>query len=126
MSGRLDLTNPLATFRCDGELAVVTGGGSGIGRAAALALARVGARVAVVDIDAVTGAEVAAEIGAAGGAASTHRLDVTDEAAVEREFRALFERHGRLDVLVNSAGIAIRKPAVELPLAEWERVMAVN
>ena len=126
MSDKLDLANPLAAFRCDGELAVVTGGGSGIGRAAALALARLGARVAIIDIDAVTGAEVAAAISGAGGTASAHHLDVTEEASVERELRGLFERHGRLDVLVNSAGIAIRKPAVELSLAEWERVMAVN
>jgi len=126
MSDKFDLAHPLAAFRCDGELAVVTGGGSGIGRAVALALARIGARVAIFDIDAVTGAEVAAEISAGGGSASAHHLDVSEEAAVEREFRELFERHGRLDVLVNSAGIAIRKPAVELALAEWERVMAVN
>jgi NAD(P)-dependent dehydrogenase (short-subunit alcohol dehydrogenase family) len=126
MSDKFDLAHPLAAFRCDGELAVVTGGGGGIGRTAALALARLGARVAIIDIDAVTGAEVAAEISAGGGSASAHRLDVTDEPSVEREFRGLFERHGRLDVLVNSAGIAIRKPAVELALVEWEKVMAVN
>ncbi len=122
----LDLANPLAAFRLDGEVAVVTGGGSGIGRASALALAKVGAYVAIIDRDAVTGAEVAAEINAAGGKAEAHALDVTDEPAVDRAFAAMGERHGRIDVLVNSAGIAIRKPAVELPLADWERVMAVN
>src|SRR5258708_29093833 len=126
MSESLDLARPLAAFRLDGEVALVTGGASGIGRAIALAFARIGARVAVLDRDAVAGAEVAAEITAAGGKAEAHALDVTDAPEVDRIFADIVERHGRLDVLVNSAGIAIRKPAVELPLAEWERVMAVN
>jgi len=126
MSESLDLSHPLAAFRLDREVALVTGGASGIGRAVALAFARIGARVVVLDRDAVAGAEVAAEITAAGGKAEAHALDVTDAPAVDRVFADIVERHGRLDVLVNSAGIAIRKPAVELPLAEWERVMAVN
>jgi NAD(P)-dependent dehydrogenase (short-subunit alcohol dehydrogenase family) len=126
MNESLDLAQPLAAFRLDGEMALVTGGASGIGRAIALAFARVGARVAVLDRDAEGGAEVAAEITAAGGKADMHALDVTDAPEVDRIFAEIAERHGRLDVLVNSAGIAIRKPAVELPLADWERVMAVN
>ena len=126
MSESLDLAHPLAAFRLDGEVALVTGGASGIGRAIALAFARVGARVAVLDRDAEAGAEVAAEITASAGKAEAHALDVTDAPEVDRIFAAIVERHGRLDVLVNSAGIAIRKPAVELPLADWERVMAVN
>ncbi len=126
MSESLDLAHPLAAFRLDGEVALVTGGASGIGRAIALAFARVGARVAVLDRDAEAGAEVAAEITASAGKAEAHALDVTDAPEVDRIFADIFEHHGRLDVLVNSAGIAIRKPAVELPLADWERVMAVN
>jgi len=126
MSESLDLAHPLAAFRLDGEVALVTGGASGIGRAIALAFARVGARVAVLDRDAEAGAEVAAEITASAGKAEAHALDVTDAPEVDRIFADIFEHRGRLDVLVNSAGIAIRKPAVELPLADWERVMAVN
>jgi NAD(P)-dependent dehydrogenase (short-subunit alcohol dehydrogenase family) len=126
VTDRLDLSDPLAAFRLDGEVAAVTGGGSGIGRAIALAFAKVGAYVAVLDRDAVAGAEVAAEISAGGGKAEAHPLDVSDAAAVDRVFAAIFARHGRLDVLVNSAGIAIRKPALDLPPADWERVMAVN
>lgn len=126
MSATLDLADPLAAFRLDGELAAITGGGSGIGRAVALAFARIGAAVVVLDRDAVTAAETAAEISAAGGIAEAHALDVTDGAAVERVFATLFARRGRLDVLVNSAGIAIRKPALDLAPAEWDRVMAVN
>jgi NAD(P)-dependent dehydrogenase (short-subunit alcohol dehydrogenase family) len=122
----LDLADPLAAFRLDGEVALVTGGASGIGRAIALAFARIGARVVVLDRDAEAGAEVAAEITAAGGKAEAHALDVTHAPKVDRIFADIAERHGRLDVLVNSAGIAIRKPTLELPLADWERVMAVN
>jgi NAD(P)-dependent dehydrogenase (short-subunit alcohol dehydrogenase family) len=126
MTTSLDLADPLAAFRLDGELAIVTGAASGIGRAVARALARIGARVAIVDRDAVAGAEVAAEITEARGKAEMHALDVTDAPAVERIFAAVAARHGRLDILVNSAGIAIRQPAVDLPLADWERVLAVN
>ncbi|HEX7969181.1 MAG TPA: SDR family oxidoreductase [Stellaceae bacterium] len=126
MTESLDLTNPLAAFRLDGEISVVTGGGSGIGRAVALAFARVGAGVAIIDRDAVAGAEVAAEITEAGGKSAAYPLDVTDAPAVDRVFADIVESHGGIDVLVNSAGIAIRKPAVELPVQDWERVMAVN
>ena len=126
MNQSLDLSDPLAAFRLDGEVAVVTGGGSGLGRAIAIAFARVGARVAVLDRDGGSAEAVAREIAAGGGEAEAQALDVADEAAVNAAFAAIFEGHGRLDVLVNSAGIAIRKPATEQPLAEWERVMAVN
>jgi NAD(P)-dependent dehydrogenase (short-subunit alcohol dehydrogenase family) len=126
MSESLDLANPLAAFRLDGEVAIVTGGGSGIGRAVATAFARLSARVIIVDRDAVTGAELAAEITAAHGKAEAHALDVTDEAGIEQLFADAFERHGRIDVLVNSAGIAVREAALELPRVDWEKVMAVN
>ncbi|MGO8915976.1 MAG: SDR family NAD(P)-dependent oxidoreductase [Stellaceae bacterium] len=123
MSGSLDLADPLAAFRLDGEVAVVTGAASGIGAAVALGLARVGARVALVDRDLDGAAAIAREIG---GEAQAWRLEVSDAAAVERVFAEIAQRWGRLDVLVNSAGIAIRKPALELAPAEWERVMSVN
>ncbi len=122
----MTLTDPLAAFRLDGDLAVITGGASGLGRAIALGFARVGAIVVVLDLDSVAAAEVAAEITAGGGKAEAHHLDVTDESAIEAVFAAVFARHGRLDVLVNSAGIAIRKPVLELTRADWERVIAVN
>jgi NAD(P)-dependent dehydrogenase (short-subunit alcohol dehydrogenase family) len=126
MTTSLDLADPLAAFRLDGDLAVVTGGASGIGRAVALAFARLDARVAILDRDAEAGAEVAAEITDAEGKAEVYALDVTDATAVESALAAIVARHGRLDILVNSAGIAIRKPAIDLPLEDWERVMAVN
>jgi NAD(P)-dependent dehydrogenase (short-subunit alcohol dehydrogenase family) len=126
VTASLEFADPLAAFRLDGEVAAVTGGGSGIGRAVALAFARVGARVAVIDRNQAAGIAVATTIAGLGGEAEAHALDVTDEAAVERSFGAIAALHGRLDVLVNSAGIALRHPAIDLPLAAWERVMAVN
>jgi NAD(P)-dependent dehydrogenase (short-subunit alcohol dehydrogenase family) len=105
-------SDPLAEFRLEGEVAVVTGGASGIGRVVATALAAVGARVAIFDV--------------AGGGGDVHKVDVTDEAQVTAAFAEVVARHGRLDVLFNNAGIAIRRPTIELTLDDWNRVVAVN
>jgi NAD(P)-dependent dehydrogenase (short-subunit alcohol dehydrogenase family) len=120
------LVDPLSMFRLDGKVALVTGGGSGIGRATAAALAGADAAVAILDID-LTRAETAArEIATRGRVASAHQADVTDKTSVERAIDAIVARHGGLDILVNSAGIGIRRAAVELPLADWDKVVAVN
>ena len=110
-------------FRVDGRVAVVTGGASGIGLASGAILAEAGARVFLVDRDG-DAAQAAAERLGAGVRAMA--LDVADEAAVDRAFAAIAESEGRLDILVNSAGMAIRKPATELSLADWDKVVAVN
>jgi NAD(P)-dependent dehydrogenase (short-subunit alcohol dehydrogenase family) len=103
--------------RLNGKVAVVTGGGNGIGAAIGRRMAEEGATVAVVDVDAS---------GERPGA-SFHRCDVTDEAAVAATFAEVVAEHGRLDVLVNNAGVAgLNVPTHEFPLAEWNRVMAVN
>jgi NAD(P)-dependent dehydrogenase (short-subunit alcohol dehydrogenase family) len=104
--------DPLAEFRLDGDVAVVTGGASGIGRVVAAAFAAVGARVVVLDL--------AAE------GEGAYRVDVADEAQVAAAFADVVARHGRVDVLFNNAGIAVRKPTAELSLADWNRVVAVN
>jgi NAD(P)-dependent dehydrogenase (short-subunit alcohol dehydrogenase family) len=121
-----DAPDPLAVFRLDGKVALVTGGGSGIGRATAAALAGAGAAVAVLDLDPARADAAAEELAAAGYAASAHPADVTDEASVERAVEAAAARHGGIDILVNSAGIGIRRAAIELPLADWDKVVAVN
>jgi NAD(P)-dependent dehydrogenase (short-subunit alcohol dehydrogenase family) len=122
----LDLADPLAAFRLDGEVAAVTGAGSGIGAAIAQGLARVGARVALLDINADGAAAIGDAIARAGGEAQSWPLDVADADAVDRSFAEVAQRWGRIDVLVNSAGIALRKSAVALATAEWDRVMGVN
>jgi len=122
----------LASGRPDGELknqiAVVTGGGSGLGRSIAAGLARAGAMVAVADIDdaaaRVTADLVAAEMPKA--AVMTVKCDVTDDRDVGRCFESLLERWGGLDILVNAAGIAPAYPLTDLPVDKWRRALEIN
>jgi NAD(P)-dependent dehydrogenase (short-subunit alcohol dehydrogenase family) len=108
------------------ERIVITGGGSGLGRALTLEYARAGWRVAVLDRD-MTGAEaVAGEVEAAGGQALALGCDVTDEAAVGSARDAVQRTWGGLDVLVNNAGIAGSGTVVETAEADWRRIMEVN
>jgi gluconate 5-dehydrogenase/2-deoxy-D-gluconate 3-dehydrogenase len=116
------MTDYLGLLRLDGRVALVTGGGSGIGRASAHALAQAGAHVAVSDIDEDAARAVAGEIG--GGEA--RRLDVADEAAVKAVVGAIMGRHGRIDILVNNAGLGARMSTVDLPAERWRHVLAVN
>lgn len=116
----------LALMRLDRSVALVTGAARGIGRAAAEALAGLGATVVVVDLDAQEAAAAAADIAGRGGRALGLAGDVADEASVEALFAEAARREGAVDILVNNAGLAIRRPAVELTLADWEKVIAVN
>ncbi len=105
---------------------VITGAGSGIGRATALAFARQGARLHLVDLD-LEAAEVAAlEAAASGGSARAHRVDCADAEAVERLAEDVFELEGRVDVLLNNAGVCLGGPAEQLPLEDWQWIMDVN
>lgn len=111
-------------FSLTGRVAAVTGGGSGIGLASAQALANAGARVVLLDRN-----PVAAEVLATLGDTADHLAvvaDVGDEASLEAAFQAVTERANRLDILVNSAGTAIRRPAVELTVEDWNTVVNVN
>ena len=109
-------------LRLDERVAVVTGGGGGIGRAAAQALAAAGAHVAVADID----VEAAQSVAAALPSGEAHELDVADEPAVDEVIDAIARAHGRIDVLVNNAGVGARTPTVELETERWERALAVG
>src|SRR5207237_290263 len=114
-----------AMERIRGKAALVTGAGSGIGRATAVLFAREGARVLLTDLD-PAGEAVADSIRAEGGEAHFLRHDVTDEPSWAAAVRRALEAFGRLDVLVNNAGISFAKPLGEMTLAEWRRLMAVN
>ncbi|PYN80045.1 MAG: bifunctional rhamnulose-1-phosphate aldolase/short-chain dehydrogenase [Candidatus Rokuibacteriota bacterium] len=110
------------------RIALVTGGGSGIGRAVARRLAAEGAHVVVGDIDAasarVTADEIVGAVGA--GRALGLEMDVTREASVRAAFEQTVLAYGGLDILVSNAGIAHSAPVVRLELADWERSFAVN
>lgn len=122
----LDLSNPLAAFRLDGEVAIVTGGANGLGRAIATTLAGAGAKVVIADHDAPAARATAAELALTGALVEARAVDVTDEAAIAYAFDAVVTAHGRLDMLINNAGIAIRQPTTELALEDWNRVVDVN
>ncbi len=93
-----------------GKIAVITGGAKGIGAATARMLERAGAHVTVFDVEEIDG----------------FRVDVTSEPAVEAAFARVAERSGGVDILVNNAGRVARKPAIELSVEEWQKVMDLN
>ena len=113
-------------MRFEGKAVLVTGGGSGIGLATALAFAREGASVAVVDVSAERGREAVAAARAEGLEIRFIRGDVTSEADVERVVRETVAAYGRLDVVFNNAGILIEAPVHEMSGADWDRVLGVN
>ena len=110
----------------DGKRALITGGASGIGRAAALLFAREGAAVAVVDLNEAGGQAVVDQIRRGGGRALFIRCDVTRAADCRRAVEQTVAEFGGLDVLFNNAGIIRRATVVDASEADWDRVMAVN
>jgi len=108
------------------RIAVVTGGGSGLGRSISLKLAADGHRVAVVDVNAENAEKVAAEIHAAGGTAIALGVDVSDEEAVEAGFTTVRDQFGPVEILVTSAAIAGFTRFDQITLDEWNRYLAVN
>lgn len=103
----------------------VSGGAQGIGKAIALAFLKAGAQVALVDCDGPAGRAAEQELALVGTALYVE-ADIADEEAVTRAVAAVLDRFGRLDVLVNNAAIMVRKPLLELSVAEWQRVLDVN
>lgn len=113
--------------RVKGKAAIVTGGASGIGEATAKLLAAEGASVAIVDIDDKNGERVVGEIKSAGGKAGFYSMNVAAESEVSKTFTAVFEKYGRLDILVNCAGIVgSDSPPHEITSEQWDAVMNVN
>jgi NAD(P)-dependent dehydrogenase (short-subunit alcohol dehydrogenase family) len=109
-----------------GKVAVVTGAGSGIGCATALLLGNLGAKVHVADLNETSARVVAADIDSQGGRATTHHVDVSDPASVERLANAVYDEDGAVDILHNNAGVGHGGPVEDTSLEEWQRVLGVN
>ncbi len=118
-------------MRFKGKVAIVTGGGAGIGRGIVLALAREGADVAVMDINRDAAWKTAQEAEALGVPALAIEADVASAASVNEAVQKVLGRFGKIDILVNNAGISPKRQGMKVPVAEmdpaeWERVIAVN
>ncbi len=112
--------------RVEGKVALVVGAGGGIGGAGAEGLAREGAGVVCADIDAAAAETAAARIRTAGGRAIAIALDVRDRPAVDAAVAAVVREYGRLDVLLDSAGVSGGASFLDFEHSEWERIIAVN
>ena len=109
-----------------GKVAVVTGGGNGIGAATCRAFAAAGARVAVLDRAAEAAEALAKEIAGRGGHATAHAVDVADRGAFAAAAAEIAEAAGGIDILVNGAGTTVRRMIPEMSPEDWDRVIAVN
>jgi len=118
--------NSVMEQRLSGKVAIVTGSAHGIGKAAALRLARAGADLIVADID-LTGAQrTVQEILAAGGKAAAYSIDLADVSQIRPMVEEVVKNFGRIDILVNVAGLAQTKPFLEITEDEWDRVLDTN
>jgi NAD(P)-dependent dehydrogenase (short-subunit alcohol dehydrogenase family) len=124
IDGRHRKGNPRVKLR--GRTAIVTGSASGIGKALAIGLSKEGAAVAVADIDFANAETAVGEISKQGGNAFAVRVDVSDSASVGAMAKAVLRQFSRVDILVNNAGIVSHYPLLELPEAEWDRVLNTN
>ena len=122
-AGRGHSRNP---FDLSDRIALVTGAARGIGRAVAERLAIQGAHVIVTDINDEGSAQTRNLIAEAGGSAETMHLDVTDQAEIESVAAALIAKHGRIDILINNAGICLNETALETTKDIWDRQMKLN
>lgn len=117
---------PSTLFDLSGQVALVTGASKGLGRAMAVGLARAGADLALCARDLDGLAETRGAVEALGRRAEIFPLDVLDAASVRRAVAEALAAYGRIDVLVNNAGVNVRKPALELSEEEWDRVLDTN
>ena len=128
MADRIAPPDPLVShlmklFEIPGQVAVVTGAAHGIGLATAKLLAEAGGSVALLDVDFD---KASAEVARIGSKAVAWKCDETSEIEVDTVFAEVVKRFGRIDILVNNAGTGVRKPAVELSMEEWRRVIDLN
>jgi 2-deoxy-D-gluconate 3-dehydrogenase len=116
----------MSLFDLSGRVAIVTGGNGGIGLGMARGLAQAGATVAIAGRNAKKSEAASAELAKLGAKTAVLSVDVADEASCARMIEDAKKQLGRVDILINNAGINIRKPPQELSLAEWKQVIDVN
>jgi len=109
-----------------GKVVVITGAGSGIGRATALAFAREGAKLHLTDVNSARIEAAAAEVRGLGAEATAYVVDSSDRAAMEKFAADVYAAAGRVDILHNNAGIGAASRFEEIPLEHWEKIVAVN
>jgi len=112
--------------KLNGKVILVTGGAQGLGKEVCRTLAASGAQVIIGDIQEEKGSEAVSEIKGSGGSAVFRKLDLTDEHSVEEVFTSIKNEYGRIDGVINNAGIDFTKPLLELTVSEWDAAMAVN
>jgi NAD(P)-dependent dehydrogenase (short-subunit alcohol dehydrogenase family) len=115
-----------AVFDLSGRIALIVGAGSGLGRAIALGFARFGAIVAAADINLEKAKETVEQVRGRGGDAAAYQVDVSDDKAVQNLISGVVEKSRRIDILVNSAGVASHAPAESMGIEEWNRVINAN
>ncbi len=113
-------------FNLEDKVALVTGARRGMGKSHALFLAKQGAKVAVTDINLEECEKVVSEISSGGGEAFAWKLDVSNAGEVDRVFDEVIKKFGRLDILINNAGIFLPKPALEITEEEWDRMIDID
>ena len=113
-------------MRLKNKVAVITGGAQGIGRAIALGMAREGAKVVVADLQSEKARSVADEVKILGGDALGFEVNVADESSVKRLAQATFAQFGRVDILVNDAGVYLKSSVVDMSEADWDRTLDIN
>src|SRR5437899_1256091 len=118
------MTHP--SFDISGRVALITGGTSGLGRAVAFGMAESGVRVFVGSRDAGKVGDTAQQLRAIDPANDALALDVAEPASIEQAMEEIVRRAGRVDILINAAGITHRAPAMEMTLEDWDRVLRIN
>lgn len=117
-----------ASYRLDGQVGIITGSANGIGKALAVGLAGAGAHIVVADLagQRTNAEDTAKQVRALGRRALVVTLDVTQVASIEAAMADCVSEFGRLDFLVNNAGVNIRKPVLDYAEAEWDKIVSVN